>query len=73
VKSPSSADVVRLFREVANENRRGAAISWAVSLGESVHAADALWAYQPIVGQATDSTMRGYLQALAPDPMLPRM
>jgi hypothetical protein len=75
VKPPSNAtnNVHRLFRESANENERGLAIAWAVSLGERAHGGDGLWAYVPLVGQATDSTMRGYLQALADDPMLPLM
>ena len=67
MKSPNDNAVVRLFPEAANENLRGLLFA---SLSEGAHGGDAPWAYQPIVGQAVDSTMRGYLQALAPDPML---
>jgi hypothetical protein len=75
VKTPAGDPGVvrRLFPEAANENQRGLAVSWAISLSEGAHASDAPWAYMPIAGfgQAVDSTMRGFLQALAPDPMLP--
>jgi hypothetical protein len=67
MKNGSADVVVRLFREAANLNVPGIAFA---GLSEGAHAGDALWVYQPIVGQAVDSTMRGYLQALAPDPML---
>jgi hypothetical protein len=70
MKSPvGNANVVRLFPEAANLNVPGIAFA---SLAEGAHASDSLWAYMPIAGfgQATDSTMRGFLQALDPDPML---
>ena len=63
---------VRLFPEIANQNTPGLVIAWAASISEVAHASDGLWAYMPITGfgQATDSAMRGSLQALDPDPML---
>ena len=67
MKTPTGVNVVELRPSTANENIRG--ILYA-TLTEGVHASDAPWAYQPIVGQATDSTERGYLQALAPDQLL---
>jgi hypothetical protein len=74
MKTPNgSADVVvRLFSEAANENERFSELALVVSLSEGAHASDSLWAYLPLpgFGQAADSTERGFLQALAPDPML---
>jgi hypothetical protein len=68
-----NTEVVRLFPEAANQNERGLAVSWAVSLGEGAHAGDRSAMVPPPPFQAVDSTMRGYLQALAPDPMLPML
>jgi hypothetical protein len=68
MKTPAgSVNVVPLRPATANENIRGVLYA---TLTEGLHASDAPWAYQPIVGQATDSTTRGFLQALDPDPML---
>jgi hypothetical protein len=64
MKSPNGiAVVVPLFPEAANQNERDAATSWAVAIAEEAHAGDGIWAYMPIAGfgQATDSTMRGFL------------
>jgi hypothetical protein len=65
-----AGNVVRLFPEAANVNIPGIAFA---GIGEGAHAGDGLWAYMPIAGfdQAHDSTTRGFLQAMAPDPMLP--
>jgi hypothetical protein len=72
VKSPSNAsnNVHRLFPQVANENARFSERALAVSLAEGAHAGDRPALVLPPPYQATDSTMRGYLQALGPDPLL---
>jgi hypothetical protein len=66
----SNANVIRLRPESANQNQRDAAVSWAVVIAEAAHAGDRPAVVLPPPNQAVDSTERGYLQALAPDPML---
>jgi hypothetical protein len=68
MKAPAG-NVVRLFPEAANVNVPGIAFA---SISEGARGGDGIWAYMPIAGfgQATDSTTRGFLQALDPDPLL---
>jgi hypothetical protein len=61
----TSNNVQRLFPETANENLLGILFA---RLSESVSIADWPGSWVPHIGQATDSTMRGYLQALNDDP-----
>jgi hypothetical protein len=69
-----------LFPETANENARGVTVlrDIASAMADRVVSADRISARlrypQPLAAldppyQATDSTMRGYLQAIAADPM----
>jgi hypothetical protein len=58
MKTPAgSNNVRRLFPEAANQNERGLAISWAVSVSEGAHA-----------GKVVAPLLPPPLQALAPDP-----
>jgi hypothetical protein len=79
--SNNNADRVRrLFPETANENQRGhiPARDIAATLADHIHASERFGyrLHHPLPYsdlqppyQATDSTMRGYLQAIAADPM----
>jgi hypothetical protein len=63
----SENNIHRLVPETANENTPTPGLLFA-SLTESISISDwAGWRF-PHIGQATDSTMRGYLQALNDDP-----
>jgi len=61
----SSNNVVRLFPESANLNQPGILFA---SLSERLSISDYIGGHAPHIGQAKDSTERGYLQALDPDP-----
>jgi hypothetical protein len=74
MKSPEPNGVVRLFPETANENAPGSGLLFA-NITERVGVEDWITARKPLspiiasgLGQAVDSTQRGFLQALNLDP-----